>query len=206
MTSPIYWHPLLYRLAMRLLYGRFFEARYAPVAELIPDGSSVHEVCAGDCRFYWKYLAGRKIRYQASDKNPVFVRSARSKGIDCLQLDLKAGSPPPADYIVIMASLYQFMPDHKVVVDRLLAASAKGLILTEPVVNLASSPNPLLRLAGRLGTNPGGGAAPMRFNAQSLDAFVGEFYSDCLAGSAVIAGGREKLYVLRRSSTAKAQR
>jgi glycosyltransferase involved in cell wall biosynthesis len=50
--SPIYWHPRVYDLAMRLLMRREGSRITADVAALIPGGVSVTEVCCGTCRLY----------------------------------------------------------------------------------------------------------------------------------------------------------
>ena len=39
----------IYRLVMRLLYGREYHRKYQAVADLIPSSSSVVDLCAGDC-------------------------------------------------------------------------------------------------------------------------------------------------------------
>jgi hypothetical protein len=199
MTSPVYWSPTLYSLAMRLLYGRYYSARYTAVADLIPGNKSVHEACAGDCRLYRHFLIDRPIVYSASDINAVFVEAGKAKGINIKRLDVRTGIIPDADYVLMLASLYQFIPEHTAIVDRLLSSARERCIITEPVRNLATSDNPILRVIGRLGVNPGTGSAPHRFNEKSLDAFMFGTYAGRIERAELIAGGREKMFVLKRS-------
>jgi hypothetical protein len=59
----------------------------------------------------------------------------------------------------------------------------------------------VLSLLGRLFTNPGTGEHALRFTEASLaDLFSG--YASRVAESFTIAGGREKVYVLRKSIAA----
>jgi hypothetical protein len=181
---------------MRLLYGRHFNGRFTPVAHFISSRSVVHEVCAGDCYFYRRFLAGRDIAYSASDINPAFTASGHRKGINIERRDIRADPVPRVDHVVMLASLYQFIPEHRAVIDRLLAGARASVIITEPVVNLASSANPLVRLLGRFGTNPGTGNTPRRFTERSLDEFFTGSYPAHIQHAEIIAGGREKMYVL----------
>lgn len=135
----IYQNILLYQLFMRLLYGRHFEDRYKTVAGQIPHGSSVMDVCAGDAYLYTRYLKGKNDDYLAIDNSPFFIRSARKRNIACMQLNVMDDPFPTADVVVMMASLYQFIPQEKSVIKKLLQSARRKLIITEPVSNLSSS-------------------------------------------------------------------
>jgi SAM-dependent methyltransferase len=182
---------------MRILYGRHYDSRYRTIAELINDESSVLDVCCGPARLFTKYLKDKRVQYTGLDINPGFIRSVHRYGASGQVWDLREDRPlPQADYVVMQASLYHFLPDAGPVVDRMLAAARLEVIIAEPVRNLASSENHLLRLAGRLLTNPGSGEQPDRFTESSLAAFF-KPYGPHVLRSMPIPGSREMVYVLR---------
>jgi hypothetical protein len=77
----------------------------------------------------------------------------------------------------------------------MLRAARKQVMIAEPIRNLSSSDSRLLALAGKLLTNPGVGDHSQRFNEASLDQFF-KRYIPSVQQSFLIAGGREKMYVL----------
>jgi hypothetical protein len=197
MSSLIYAHPGIYQLLMRLIYGSGFGARYRSISDLIPDGADVFEACAGDAYLYQRHLKARGVRYRAGEFNGNFVAHAQARGIDMQRFDLRQDEVPQADIVILHASLYQFMPDHAAVVGRLLAAARHTLIVSEPVRNLSSSPNPLIRWVATRSADPGSGHMAQRFDEVSFDAFIAEHFSDRVLQSALIPGGREKIYSLK---------
>ena len=197
MTSPIYWHPFIYTLVMRLIYGLHYEDRYKAIADLIPDHITLFEVCSGDCRIYTQYLCKMDIQYSCGDINKNFIFYAQKKGIDCQHLDLNEGVVPSADIILMQASLYQFNPNQKKIVDKLLASARKWLILAEPVRNLSTSSNPFIAAMAKFNANPGTGHKSYRFNEQTLDYFMKGEYAELIDQEKFISGGREKLFVLK---------
>jgi hypothetical protein len=95
----------------------------------------------------------------------------------------------------MQASLYHFLPDASQVVDRMLEAARKRVIIAEPVRNLATSNSRLLSMLGRLFTDPGAGEHGLRFTEASLaDFFSG--YASRVVEFFTIAGGREQVYVI----------
>jgi SAM-dependent methyltransferase len=197
-TSLIYKNASLYELVMRLLYGRHYSSRYRAVADLIADHSSVLDLCCGPARLYHRYLKAKGVSYTGVDVNRRFIEKLRESGARGEVRDLREDRPlPKADYVVMQASLYHFLPDAKPVVDRMIEAALKQVIIAEPVRNLASSDSRVLRFFGRAFTNPGSGEQPHRFTEESLDRFL-ERYKMRVATSFLIAGGREKIYVLNK--------
>jgi hypothetical protein len=182
---------------MRVIYGSGFAARYQALSQLVPDGADVFEACAGDAYLYWHHLKPRGIRYRAGEFNDGFVSHAQARGIDMQHFDLRQDPVPEADIVLLHASLYQFMPDHVAIVARLLAAARHTLIISEPVRNLSSSPNPLIRWIARRSADPGSGHKAQRFDEASLDAFFDEHYRSQIVQHTLIPGGREKIYCLR---------
>ena len=195
-ASIIYRNRWTYGLLMRALYGRHYGARSRAIAELIPAGSSVVDICCGPATLYADHLKERGVDYTGLDLNQGFVDRVTAAGGRGVQWDVHADTPlPEADYLVQQASLYHFLPDPGPVVDRMLAAARTQVIIAEPVRNLASSENPVVAALARRLTNPGDGDQAHRFTEASLDAFM-DRYRDRVMLSELIAGGREKLYVL----------
>ena len=196
-TSLIYRSASMYELAMLLLYGRHYASRYRAISELIPDGSSVLDLCCGPALLYHRYLRAKSVQYTGLDINTKFIEQLIRRGVSAQLWDLRsADALPSADYVIMQASLYHFLPDASQVVDRMLQAARKRVIIAEPVRNLATSNSRLLSLLGRLFTNPGAGEHSLRFTEASLaDFFSG--YSSRVVESFTIAGGREQVNVLK---------
>ena len=195
-TSLIYRSSALYELAMFLLYGRHYASRYRAIAEMIPTGSSVLDLCCGPALLYHRYLSGKQVRYTGLDINANFVARLNRRGASGLVWDLRSDDAlPAADYVIMQASLYHFLPDAKPVVERMLQAAQKRVIVAEPIRNLATSDSRILSRLARLLTNPGAGEHRNRFTEASLDDLFSR-YTSRAADSFTIAGGREKVYVL----------
>ena len=195
-TSLIYKTGPGYELAMRILYGRHYDSRYKTIADIIEAESSVLDVCCGPGTLFSRYLIHKRVQYTGLDLNSKFIKHLLSRGAEGVVRDLRIAGPLPAsDYVVMQASLYHFLPDPAPVVNRMLEAARLNLIVAEPVRNLASSSNRLLRLAGRLLTDPGSGEQPGRFTESSLDAFF-HAYGSKVTRSMLIPGSREKIYIL----------
>src|SRR4051812_18583557 len=99
-TSLVYRHAFLYTAMIRVLYGRHFDARYRALAEMIPQGASVLELCCGPPFFYERYLRSRNIDYCGVDFNDKFVNALKRLGARAERLDLRnAEALPRADYV-----------------------------------------------------------------------------------------------------------
>jgi SAM-dependent methyltransferase len=196
--SVVYRSARGYELLMRVLYGRHYEARMRVVAEQVPHGASVLELCCGPGTLYFRYLSDRAAGYVGLDVNARFVARLRRAGIDarCLDLTSDAEPLPVADVAIMQASLYHFLPDASGIVDRMLAAARQAVIVSEPIRNLASSAVPGVALLGRRAADPGVGGHSGRFTEATLDQLM-ERYRGQVASAFKIPGGREKVYVLR---------
>jgi SAM-dependent methyltransferase len=195
-ASLIYRSPLLYELAMALLYGRHYFARYRALAGLLPPGARVLDLACGPATLYHRYLRHRGVRYTGLDINARFIRWLVRSGGRGQVWDLGSDRPlPETDYAVMQASLYHFLPDPSPVVGRMLAAASHQVIIAEPVRNLADSRLPFLAALARRLTNPGSGVPVRRFTETTLDAFFAP-YARGVQSSFLIPGGREKVYVL----------
>ena len=195
-TSPIYKSATLYELAIFALYGRNYASRYREVADLIPGGSSVLDLCCGPARIYRRYLKKKSVVYTGLDMSPRFVSRVKRLGGQAAIWDLRQDRAlPTADYVLMQASLYHFLPDASPIIARMLAAAKKQVIVSETIRNVASSKSRVISALAQLLTDPGVGKQPHRFTEQSLDQLF-EPYLDRAAKILYVAGGREKVYVL----------
>ncbi|WP_459956806.1 class I SAM-dependent methyltransferase [Nocardia sp. IFM 10818] len=195
-TSFIYRHETIYNLLMRGLYRRHYAERFRAVAALIPDGAEVLDLCCGPATLYTRHLRRKAVTYTGFDLNERFVARLTAAGARGEVWNLRSETPlPAADYVVMQASLYHFLPDPQPVLDRMLAAARTRVILTEPVRNLAGSRNRVVAKLGSRLTDAGEGSQPRRFTEDTLDALFAS-YRERVGESGLIAGGREKLYVL----------
>ena len=167
MTSWIYRHGRVYRTVLRLLYGRALEDRERIVASLVPRGVEVVDACCGDAGIAAR-LPG--VRYLGVDASPALVEGVRRSGLAAKTLDLAKEDPPPGDVVLLLGSLYQFLPDVDPVVLRVRRAARRFAIVAEPYRNLASSRfKPLAALARRM-TDPGVPSSTGRFDEAGLRA------------------------------------
>jgi SAM-dependent methyltransferase len=194
--SFIYKNSFVYESAMLLLYGHHYPSRYRSIAELIPDGSSVLDLCCGPAFLYHRHLRSKAVQHTGLDINEKFIDQLIRRGGNGRVWDLRSNEPlPSADYVIMQASLYHFLPDASPIVNRMLRAARTQVIIAEPIRNLTTSSFGLLSLLGRLFTNPGSGEQTLRFTEASLADFFSA-YGPRVVQSFAIAGGREKVYVL----------
>jgi SAM-dependent methyltransferase len=178
---------------MRALYGRHYSARYRAVAGLIPDGAGVLDLCCGPATLYTRYLRAKSVAYTGLDLNDRFIARVAKAGARGEVWDLHSDAPlPAADYVIMQASLYHFLPEPAPVIDRMLAAARTNVIVAEPIRNLATSNNRVLAAIGQRFTNAGDGAQAHRFTEATLDSLF-RGYESSVVQQSLIAGGREKL-------------
>jgi SAM-dependent methyltransferase len=194
--SPIYRSAFLYELVMRALYRSSYRIRHERIAELVPHGASVLEVCCGPGRLYLDHLRERGVRYIGLDLSPSFVRYVRARGGNARVWDARSPEPlPAAEWVVMQASLYQFLPDAGPVLDRMLEAARDHVVIAEPVHNVAEGSGLLSWLAARA-TDPGTGPQALRFDHAALAEFLAPYQSR-IEGSFPLPGDREYVYLLR---------
>jgi SAM-dependent methyltransferase len=188
----------IYNLVMRVLYGRHYASRCTRIAELIPAGSTVIDLCCGSAVLYHHHLRQKAVDYTGLDISSRFVDALTKRGIRSLVWDLHSDTPlPRADVVIMQAALYHFLPNASRVVDRMLEAASKQVIIAEPIRNLATSNVPIISgIAGRL-SGPVVATNPQRFTEETLDRFF-MAYAVNVKQSFKIAGGREKVYVLEK--------
>jgi len=196
-VSLIYRNSRGYELVMRALYGRHYESRMRAIAEQVPEGSSVLELCCGPGTLYIRYLRERVAQYVGLDVNRRFIDGLMQAGVDARRIDLAADGRqlPEADVVIMQASLYHFLPNAEPIVERMIAAARDRIIVSEPIRNLASSELPVVGALGRRFANPGVGGHAERFSEATLDLLMQRHGSRVLRAF-LIPGGREKVYVL----------
>jgi hypothetical protein len=180
---------------MRLLYRKNYKARFKSVSEEIPKGAEVLDVCCGDCKLYTLALKG-KVSYVGVDINPSFIENARKLSIKVLSLDVRNDALPYSDYVVMQASLYQFIPQHKQIVDKLLSSASRKVIICEPVRNLSDSNNPVISFIARYLANPGTGHKLDRFTEETFCSFFRDNYNEIIEKFKFIPGKRELMVIL----------
>jgi len=195
-ATVLYKSALLYELLMVILYGRHYSGRYKVIADMIPAQSSVLDLCCGPAVLYHRYLHQKSVAYTGLDLSETFIKHLSARGGQGQVWDLKESAAlPAADYVVMQASLYQFLPDPQPIVDRMLRAARRQVILAEPIRNITSSKLAPLAFIGRRFTDPGDGQSDHRFTEETLDLFFNR-YSSQLSKAFSIPGGREKVFVL----------
>ncbi len=176
---------------MRALYGRHLAARDRVLAECIPDGARVVDVCAGDGALYRHELRHKNVTYLGLDASPQLVAWGRRHGVDMRSFDVRRDAIPSADTVVMQSSLYQFIEEAEPLIGRLLDAARHRVIIAEPIRNLSASDNPLVRVTARVLTRPARDSAYVgnRFNEERLRELFGNFAE--LERIFSIPGGRE---------------
>lgn len=161
---------------VRLMYGTEYDLRYQRIADQVPAKATVLEVCCGDCYLYLKYLNKKNILYRGIDANNIFLNYARKKQVRVIKGDIRKSIKfPPSDVVILQASLYQFIPDQEIILNKLLKLTRKKLIISEPVVNFGSSNNLFIRnIADKL-SQPGIEISPYRFNRDKLLSLVDNY-------------------------------
>lgn len=164
MRSPIYWHPFIYRTIMNILYGN--ERKHINEIIIKEIGQfNVLDICCGDCQLA-KQLDEKK--YHGLDISPGFVRSAKRKGLNVELADANTAHFPKTECIVMQSSLYQFYPHHENILKKILSSATKKAIISEPIKNLSTSNNKLLKKLAILLTNPGTEYSGERLNENTI--------------------------------------
>lgn len=191
----LYRHPYLYETGMRLLYGSTYLERFELVAERILPDSTVVDVCSGPGTLFRRFLRPKGCRYLALDVNRRFLGQVTRDGGEVMRCDVRVlGSLPPADHVTMLGSLYHFLPDAGTVLERMLDAARRTVILCEPVRNVTHSSIAVLRSLALCLTDPGTGRASYRFTPETLEQLVSRY---TILESTAIPGGRDQIVVLR---------
>jgi SAM-dependent methyltransferase len=186
---------------MQLLYRGALDERNQAVAEHVETGARVVDLCCGPPLLFTSHLEAKRVRYLGVDLNPAFLDAVQKSGAEATSVDLRdAPALPQGDYVIMLSSLYHFLPDPAPLVERMLEAASRRVIFSEPIRNWTQSRFPGMAALAALGTDAGYGAQSSRFDEASLDRFF-EAYADQVVESSLVAQGREKLYVLEGRAT-----
>ena len=124
-VSLIYKSHTLYTFLIKILYGKYFLNRYRDLRDYIPIGDSVLDVCSGDCNLYHFAIKGRN-KYTGVDLNISGLK--KNKNVNQKQLDIVKDALPNADIVILQGSLYQFQPNEKLIIDKLLFNAKKKVM------------------------------------------------------------------------------
>lgn len=196
-ATLIYRQAFIYEAAMWALYGRHYGARYSTIADLIPPDSKVLDLCCGPGTLFDRYLRRKRVDYTGLDISESFIRRLRQRGGKGLVWDLQRDIElPKSKYVVMQASLYGFLPNARPMFERMMRAAQNGVIVSEPIRNLASSSNPVIAAMSKRLTDAGDHRSDHRFTEQTLDEFFSP-YKSSIDQVFRIPGGREKVFVFK---------
>jgi len=205
MTGLAYKNQPIYEALMWVVYREHYSSRYRAIAECIPADVAVLDVCCGPAVLYDRYLRKKHVSYVGMDLNGAFVDRAAAKGITVACADVsQIAELPTADFVVMQASLYHFLPDAVApVIRKMLKAAKQKVIIAEPVRNLSSSRLGWLARFAHRQTDAGTGPCVRRFDRESLSAAMAPFAS-MVERVFPIPGGREIVYVLAAGNSDRA--
>jgi SAM-dependent methyltransferase len=192
----LYSSGLLYEGVMRILYGRQFHSKYQSVANLIPETYSVLDLCCGPALVYSYLSLENQRRYLGVDLSRKFVQAVGKKGVSVVHGDVwRDDLPKNYDCILLLSSLYQFDPVADIVLQKMLFAATELVIISEPIINLSTSRNTLLKKLASSLTSPADGSLPysgFRYDSGTLTKAL-QRYREVLKVDFVLAGGRERV-------------
>lgn len=163
----IYSHPLIYNLLIWTLYRGRPRERFRCVAQKIEEGQTVLDLCAGTDMLF-RLLHKRVKSYTAVDINPGFTRALTKKGITTITADITAVTLPVADVVTMNSSLYHFRQELTLVITKMLNAARDKVIILEPVRNISSSENRILRFIARRSTKAEGVVPKHHFSPETF--------------------------------------
>ena len=143
----LYQHPKIYDIALYGLYHGDPHARFKQVADEIPKGATVVDLCAGTA-FLYNQLKDKCASYTALDINPRLVKHLQKQGVDAQCFNVRTDAIPEADVVTMCSSLYHFHPDCIDIFQRMQQSARKKVIVLEPVHNAKNSRFAFIRWLG----------------------------------------------------------
>jgi SAM-dependent methyltransferase len=184
----------LYRTLMAVTYRQHWAERFRAVADWVPDGAQVLDVCCGDGSLA-EHLPPNT-RYRGLDRSGALLRAGRKRGRPVEWFDVCSGSLPKAEVVVCQVSLYQFHPKTEQLLERLFEAATRRLIVSESVWSLTRSKLPLVApvVAWAMRANDWSDGY-FRFTPEELERLFAA-YRPSLRHQGAICGGMDRLFVL----------
>ena len=179
---------------MRLLYGSDYARKYQAVADEIPAGSLVIDLCCGDCAIA-PLLEEKGCKYIGLDINERFVQWAKKRGLDVRNWNAGQMDIPEGDVICMQSSLYQFMPNANLIIERMLKSARKAVIISEPIDNMTTSPSSLLRKLALQLTKVNGQIFPTRFTEATMKDLFKNYPARSIK---TVPQGRECVWVISK--------
>jgi SAM-dependent methyltransferase len=189
-----------YHALMAMTYWRHHGERFRAVAEWVPEGAEVLDVCCGDGSLAEHLPPGA--RYRGLDRSSAFLSAAQKRGRPVERFDVCTQSLPKSQIVICQVSLYQFHPLIEPMLARLFEAATERLIISESVWSLTRSKLPLVAplIAWAMRANDLSDGY-FRFNPADLDRLFAA-YRPALRHQGPICGGMDRLFVLDKPSPA----
>jgi hypothetical protein len=175
----IYRNVWLYRLAMYVLYRSRYRERYEMVADEIPPGSNVVDICCGDAPIA-PLLKEKGCEYVGLDINPRFVGWGRREGIDIRLWNAEEMEIPEADVICAQSCLYQFIPNERRLVEMMVGKARKMVLIAEPVENLTTGGGKFMSKVAKYLTRVNGKVFDSRFTEESFRGLFSDMQPESL--------------------------
>jgi trans-aconitate methyltransferase len=121
MKGIIYWNVYFYKFIIYLIYKRNYRRRDEIISEQTDD-LKVLDLCCG-----YGSLSRYIKKYRGIDFNKPFVNYARKKGLDVSFGDIAKIDLPEEECIILQASLYHFIPEHKNLIEKIIKKAEKKL-------------------------------------------------------------------------------
>src|SRR3989338_828973 len=199
MSDLIYRSPLLYRLAIFFLYRGDYSERYEILDRFIKERSSVVELCCGPGDFYRGFLKKKNVNYLGVDNSADFIKRCKKKGINVIWGEVSQFNFIKSDYYIIISSLYQFHPDIRELINKMLQY-AKCVLISEPIKNISNSKYKIISKIAAYLTNKKNYENNFHFTEKSLDTMMLAGFKNKIVYVQTTKNGREKIYVLKNES------
>ena len=183
---------------MNMIYFGKYNQRFKIVTNLLNSkkDKTIVELCFGDILIAnWCRL--NNLVWIGFDINDEFIKNARSKGFNAQYKDiLKFEALPKSDVVILMGSLYQFNTRLNDLISSIMKSTNK-LIISEPIINLASQNNIVGYFAKRL-TKVGKGNEIFRYDYGNLHHALKDVCSDKFKISEIKRTKKDLILVIQK--------
>lgn len=155
----------------QLYFRKRWVFRYQEVTKYINPGESVLELCAGD-GVLSTYL--NKNKYTGFEFNQAFINYGIRKRRNLVLADILAHPFPESDLIIMISSLYHFIPNAQAVFDKMKNSCRKRIVICENVACLSTSANKWLNMLGKVISVAHNGTGTHRYSKEEICGFLKE--------------------------------